>query len=269
MQIITMTTTAVHRGLLLILVCALAACSTSPTGRSQLVLFPRGQMSQMGVAAFADMKGNGKVTTEVTTNRYVSCVAAAVTAALPAGGPKQWEVVVFSDDSANAFALPGGKIGVHTGLLKIADNQNQLASVIGHEIGHVLSQHGNERMSLEFASNTGQQLLGAMVAQGEQHAALMAALGLGGKYLVQLPYSRTHESEADLIGLELMATAGFNPQASVQMWQNMKASSKGEPLEFLSTHPSNKSRIDNLSAHMPAAAARYRQAQQRGVKPDC
>jgi len=267
MHIFTKSVAAARRGMLLILVCALGACSTSPTGRSQLVLFPSDQMSQMGVAAFADMKGQGKVATEITTNRYVSCVAAAVTAALPGG--KQWEVVVFSDDSPNAFALPGGKIGVHTGLLKIADSQHQLASVIGHEIGHVLSQHGNERMSLEFASSTGQQLLGAMVAQGEQKATLMAAMGVGGKYLLQLPYSRTHESEADLIGLELMATAGFNPQASVQMWQNMKAVSKGEPLEFLSTHPSNKSRIDNLTANMPAATTRYRQAQQQGVKPAC
>lgn len=251
------------------LISSLIACTTSPMGRSQLVLFSSGQMSQMGVAAFTDMKDKGAVTKEVATNQYVSCVANAVTSILPGNNSKRWEVVVFSDDSPNAFALPGGKIGVHTGLLKIADGQDQLASVIGHEIGHVLSQHGNERMSIQFASSTSQQLLGAMIEDGQQKAGLMAALGLGGKYLLQLPYSRTHESEADLIGLELMAKAGFDPQASVQMWRNMSKASTGEPLEFISTHPSNKNRIENLTVNMPAVMSIYKRAQQQGKNPDC
>lgn len=247
----------------------LSACATSPMGRSQLLLFPSGQMSQMGVAAFTDLKSKGKVTKELATNRYVKCVANAIAAVLPGADGTGWEVVVFADDSPNAFALPGRKIGVHTGLLKIADDQNQLASVIGHEIGHVLSQHGNERMSIQFASTTGQQLVGAMVGEGQQKSELMAALGLGGKYLVKLPYSRTHESEADLIGLGLMAKAGFNPNASVQMWHNMSKVSKGEPAEFISTHPSNKKRIENLTANMPEAIATYKLAQQGGKTPSC
>jgi len=226
-------------------------------------------MSQMGVAAFADMKEKGKVAKAMGTSQYVSCVAAAVTAELPSSYQKEWEVVVFSDKSANAFALPGGKIGVHTGLLDVAVNQNQLASVIGHEVGHVLSQHGNERMSIQFASDTGQQLLGALIENGQQKADLMAALGLGGKYLVQLPYSRTHESEADLLGLDLMAKAGFNPEASVEVWQNMSKGSKGEPLEMMSTHPSNKTRINNLSNNMPRATEVYNAAQQQGKRPRC
>ena len=252
-----------------ILFATFTGCATSPTGRSQLVLFPAGQMSQMGVAAFADLKEKGAVTKEIATSRYVSCVAGAVTAALPPSFQKNWEVVVFDDKSANAFALPGGKIGVHTGLLEVASDQNQLASVIGHEIGHVLSQHGNERMSIQFASETSQQLLGAMIENGQQKADLMAALGLGGKYLVQLPYSRTHESEADVLGLELMAKAGFNPEASVQVWRNMSKTSKGEPMEFMSTHPSNDTRIEGLSANMPRATAIYKTAQQQGRNPRC
>jgi predicted Zn-dependent protease len=260
----------IFRLVLSVLVCiTLAACATSPTGRSQLVLFPAGQMSQMGVAAFSDLKKQGSLTKEVTTSRYVNCVAGAVTAELATSFQKDWEVVVFDDKSANAFALPGGKIGVHTGLLEVATDQNQLASVIGHEIGHVLSQHGNERMSIQFASETSQQLLGAMIENGQQKADLMAALGLGGRYLVQLPYSRTHESEADLLGLELMAKAGFNPEASVQVWRNMSDTSKGEPLEFMSTHPSNKTRIDNLSANMSGAVEIYKKAQQQGKNPRC
>ena len=108
-----------------------------------------------------------------------------------------------------------------------------------------------------------------MIENGQQKAGLMAALGLGGKYLVQLPYSRAHESEADLLGLELMAKAGFDPEASVQVWRNMSKTSTGEPVEFMSTHPSNDTRIENLSANMTRAATIYKAAQQQGKNPRC
>ncbi len=254
---------------LLLVPILIIACATSPTGRSQLILMPAAEMDQMGVAAFADMKSEGKVDKSSATNAYVSCVANAITAVLDSGYQSQWEVVVFNDDSANAFALPGGKIGVHTGILKVASDQNQLASVIGHEVGHVMAQHGNERMSLQFASQSGQQLLGVMLEGTEQKPLLMAALGMGAQFGLQLPYSRTHESEADLIGLDLMARAGFDPRASVVLWQNMGRNSQGEPLEFMSTHPSNSTRINNLQANMDSAMQKYQAARQQGRKPSC
>ena len=251
------------------LVLTLTACATSPTGRNQLLLMPASQMDQMGVAAFSDMKKGGKVGGDSRTNRYVECVAQAIVAVLPEQNQAQWEVVVFNEDSANAFALPGGKMGVNTGMLKVAVDQNQLAAVLGHEVGHVLAQHGNERMSLEFAAQTGTQLLGAVVADSNEKPMLMAAMGLGVHYGLKLPYSRTHEAEADVMGLELMARAGFHPQASVQLWRNMSAQQKEAPPEFMSTHPAHSTRIDGLSVNMANALSIYQQARQQGKRPNC
>ena len=251
---------------ILLLTLVTAACATSPTGRSQLLLVSASEMDKMGAAAFAEMKKNTEIEKTVATNQYVDCVANAVTAVLPEHQQRNWEVVVFKDDSANAFALPGNKIGVYTGILNVANDQNQLAAIIGHEVGHVLAQHGNERMSIEYASQTGQQLLGAVLEGSKE---VMAVLGAGSQYGLQLPYSRAHETEADLMGLKLMATAGFDPRASVTLWHNMAANSDGAPPEIMSTHPSNQSRIKGLEANMAVAVDLYARARQQGKTPRC
>ena len=251
---------------ILLLTLVIAACATSPTGRSQLLLVSASEMDKMGAAAFAEMKKNTEIEKTVATNQYVDCVANAVTAVLPEHQQRNWEVVVFKDDSANAFALPGNKIGVYTGILSVANDQNQLAAIIGHEVGHVLAQHGNERMSIEYASQTGQQLLGAVLEGSKE---VMAVLGAGSQYGLQLPYSRAHETEADLMGLKLMATAGFDPRASVTLWHNMAANSDGAPPEIMSTHPSNQSRIKGLEANMAVAVDLYARARQQGKTPRC
>lgn len=197
-------------------------------------------------------------------------MANAITAQVPAtvfNG--QWEVVVFDDEQVNAFALPGGKIGVYTGLLNVAENQHQLAAVIGHEVGHVIAEHGNERMSQSTLINMGSQAVGQVLAANEvpQSGPIMAAIGLGVQVGVQLPFSRTHESEADVIGLQLMAKSGFDPRQSVNLWQNMDAASGGNrPMELLSTHPAPQTRIDNLQANMPNAYADY---QATAYRPNC
>jgi predicted Zn-dependent protease len=181
----------------------------------------------------------------------------------------KWELVVFDDPQVNAFALPGGKIGVYTGLINLAENQHQLAAVIGHEIGHVIAEHGNERMSSSALIGAGMEVTNQLLESNQiaSSGLIMAGLGLGVQVGVQLPFSRTHESEADLIGLELMAKAGFNPQQSVNLWQNMaKASGDKRQPEFLSTHPLPSTRIDNLSQNMPAALNLYRAAPN---KPNC
>ena len=250
-----------------------AGCATSPLGRSQLMLVGDAEMDKMGVEAFEQLKKEQKLSSDAQANAYVTCVANAITGAMPretGGGP--WEVRVFEDDNANAFALPGRKIGVHTGLLKVAKNQHQLATVIGHEVGHVIARHSAERVSDQFATQIAASgagaLLGTVTSPATQGLA-MAALGVGAQTVV-LKFSRTHESEADLIGLDRMAAAGFDPRESVPLWQNMDAASKGaRPPEFLSTHPNPATRIKDLQGRIPQAMPIYEQAHKQGRNPRC
>jgi len=256
------------------LVCAVvAACAISPLGRRQLLLYDDGSMHEMGQAAFTQIKTDMPISTDPATNEYVRCVASNITDALEPsdGGPTAWEVVVFDEDTANAFALPGGKIGVHTGLLEIAEDQDQLATVLGHEVAHVLADHSNERVSQQQAAMAGMAVAGVAASGGgiskeEQWA--LAALGIGMQYGLMLPYSRTHESEADLIGLDLMARAGFDPDSSVQLWQNMGRGGV-QPPEWMSTHPSHGTRIRKLTERMPHAHALEETAHDEGRNPSC
>jgi predicted Zn-dependent protease len=251
---------------LLVTVALLTACATSPTGRSQLMLMPESQMTQMGLQAFENIKQETPVNTNSTTNRYVNCVAGAITREV--GG--SWEIVVFMDNSANAFALPGRKIGVNSGLLKVARNQDQLATVIGHEVAHVLAHHSNERVSQKFAVDQSLGLISALSnPQTETGRTMMGLLGVGAQYGILMPYSRTQEAEADRLGLELMARAGFNPAESIVLWRNMSTAGGAQPPEFMSTHPSHSTRITGLSAILPNAQRLQRTAQQMGKRPAC
>lgn len=250
----------------LINILLLAGCATSPTGRSQLVLMPENEINQMGLQAFTTIKKETKIDRSTATNRYVQCVAQAITREV--GG--NWEVVVFNDSDANAFALPGGKIGVYTGMLKVAENQDQLATVIGHEVAHVLARHSNERVSQKFAVEQGLGLINAIAnPQSGTGQTLMGLLGVGAQYGVLMPYSRIQESEADILGLDLMAKAGFDPRESTRLWVNMGRAGGGQPPEFLSTHPSHSTRISELNAHIPVAMRLQSRARQQGKRPDC
>jgi predicted Zn-dependent protease len=247
---------------------ALVACATSPMGRRQLLLMPAAQMDQMGLSAYSQLKQQTPLSTNQKQIAYVTCISNALTASLEQ--QQNWEINLFEDPTANAFALPGGFMGVHTGLLNVAQNQHQLAAVIGHEIGHVLAQHSNERVSIDSATKTGMQLLQTLA--GEQTAEkqmVFAALGVGAQFGVSMPFSRQHESEADLIGLELMAKAGFDPRQSVALWENMQAAGGKAPPEFLSTHPSGSTRIRDLGKYMPKVMPLYEQAQAAGRTPKC
>ncbi|MBQ4835356.1 MULTISPECIES: M48 family metallopeptidase [Pseudoalteromonas] len=250
----------------------LSGCKTSPTGRTQIMMFPEHKMNELGAASFDQIKTEQPVEANTRTNQYVRCIADALIAQLPNKYAQQnWEVVVFKDDSANAFALPGGKIGVHTGLLKVAKNQHQLAAVMGHEVGHVIAQHGNERMTQSSFLQAGLQVSNAVLEMNDvqYRNAIMQGLGVGAQVGVALPFGRAHESEADIIGLELMAKAGFKPQGSVELWQNMEKLGGDRPMEFLSTHPSPDNRIEKLNGKMAEANSLFRAAQQKGLKPQC
>lgn len=243
-------------------------CATSPLGRNQLLLLPDSQMTAMGIAAFSELKSNKPVSSDHRAAGYVRCVAGAVTAALPRpGSVRAWEVTLFEDDSANAFALPGGKIGVHTGLLEVARGQDQLAAVIGHEVGHVLAKHANERMSTSTLAEIGLAAIDS--STGLSHQA-MSLLGLGAQVGVLLPYSRAHETEADLIGMDLMARAGFDPGEAIKLWKNMAHDRDGAPPPaFLSTHPADQTRINSLRRRLPSARNLYKQALAAGTQPRC
>lgn len=251
------------------------ACATSLTGQQQLLLYPETQMAQMGVAAFTDLQSKTPRSSNKAQVTYVRCVANAITQVVPpeqlrAVAVSSWEVELFEDETANAFALPGGKIGVNTGLLQVATTPGQLAAVLGHEVGHVLDHHGNARVSQQTIAQTGMQL-GAILlgADTPEKQGLMAALGLGVQYGVLLPYGRGQESAADTIGLELMARAGFDPNESVTLWQNMARAGGAAPPEFLSTHPGSATRISRLQAEIPKVLPLYEQARAAGRRPSC
>ena len=188
----------------LILAALVAACSTSPLGRSQLQLFPDEQLAQMGAAAFQNIDKQTPRVENSQVTAYVTCVANSILEVIPGVEQTQWEVAVFESDEQNAFALPGGKIGVYSGMTELAETQDQLAAVIGHEVAHVIAEHGNERVSTSFATDTGLQLasiLAGGTGTGDSQT-LMGLLGLGALVGVLLPFSRTQEEESDLLGLD-------------------------------------------------------------------
>lgn len=253
------------------MVMLLAACATSPTGRRQLLLFSENEVNKMGVAAYEDLKQKQKVSSDAKINRYVQCVSNALLQAMPGDTGRDWEVTVFEDDTPNAFALPGRKIGVHTGILKTAQNQHQLAAVIGHEIGHVEAHHSGERLSVQTTAGVAATVAAVLVGSNSSERNLaLAALGVGTTVGVILPFNRTQESEADTIGLRNMAQAGFDPNESVTLWQNMAAEGGGKaPPEFLSTHPSDATRMANLKKQIPKVMPSYQQARAQGRVPNC
>ena len=252
-------------------------CATSPTGRTQVLLNSEVEMAEMGRVAFADMQTQTPTTTNGAQLSYVRCVANTITAGLTLAelqpvAVTSWEVELFEDPTANAFALPGGKMGVHTGLLEVATTPGQLATVLGHEVGHVLSRHGNERVSQQMIAQGGLQALQVMLGgDSPEKQEMYGALGATAvQYGVLMPFGRTQESEADTIGIELMARVGFDPRESVTLWQNMARASGGQsPPEFMSTHPSNETRIRRLQAGMSSAVAIYDEAIAAGRRPNC
>jgi predicted Zn-dependent protease len=244
--------------LILVTVTFLTGCQESPTGRNRLALVPDAVLADMGQDSFEQMKQQNPVITRPDVNRLVQCITEALVSAAQteypgAPMPQSWEVAVFENPTPNAFALPGGRIGVHSGLLQLAENQAQLATVIGHEIAHVLADHGNERLTQQLGLQAGMLLVGLFTESEIAEEQIQQALGIGAQLGITLPFSRAHEEEADLMGLAIMAQAGFEPDQSVRLWQNMAQASGSQPLEFLSTHPNHDTRIVSLQGQLAAA----------------
>jgi predicted Zn-dependent protease len=245
----------------LLTVLFVAACASSPTGRTQLRLVSSGQLNQMGATAFAQMKQELPPAKSPQVRNYVQCVTNAMLPHVP--GNYQWELQVFESDDINAFALPGGKIGVYTGLLKAAQTQDQLAAVIGHEIAHVIANHSQARVSNQLAAQFGVAIFSAATGVSGD------LIGMGANMLLILPNSRGDESEADILGMEYMARAGFDPREAVTLWENMARLSRGAPPEWLSTHPSHDTRVRDLNANVPRNLPVYEQARAQGRRPNC
>lgn len=251
-------------------------CETNPyTGRSQFLMTSVEEEMQMGAQAYSQVKDDPKMKQSQDpreiepVKRVTSRIVEAAKRSKYSEMAKQfqWEVTVIKDDKTmNAFALPGGKIAVYTGIFPVAKTEAGLAAVLGHEVTHALARHGAERMSQGQATNIGVQVLGAAAGVGTGSAALgqatMAALGAGAQVGVLLPFSRKHESEADYIGILLAADAGYDPRESVHLWERMEQlSGGGGPSEFLSTHPGHETRIEQLKKWMPEAMAIYQAKQ--------
>ncbi len=250
----------------------LVGCETNPyTGRKQLLMTSVRQEVQMGAQAYDQVKSDPKMRPSQDPREIepVTRVAARIVEAAKRSKYAemarqfQWEVTVIKDDkTANAFALPGGKMAVYTGIFPMAKTEAGLAAVMGHEVVHALARHGAERMSQGQLTNTVLQVAGAAIGLSGGNPVLgqatMAALGAGAQVGVLLPFSRKHESEADYVGILLAADAGYDPRESVALWERMgQASGGGGQSEFLSTHPSHGTRIEQLKEWMPEAMAIY------------
>ena len=249
----------------------LAGCSSNPLGRSQLLLFPEDKMAEMGTLAYQELQTTTPASTDGRANDYVNCVAEAIINANPELAKQSWEITLFDSDQANAFALPGGKLGVYTGMLKVAKNQDQLAAVVGHELAHVVARHGNERVSANYASQGVLQAVAiAAGGAGGAQSELFGLLGTGAQVGVLLPFGRKQETEADLIGLDYMANAGFRPAEASNLWRNMSAAAgKSTQPAFLSTHPAASDRIKRLDERAPLADQAATKARLAGRNPQC
>lgn len=253
-------------GLLLVLV---ISCAKNPfTGKSTMALVPNSQIFPMAFQQYDQFLSENKVVTGTAEAKKIETIGMKIKTAaeryLTANGHAdylkgyEWEYHLVESKELNAWCMPGGKIVFYTGILPVCKDDAGIAAVMGHEVAHALANHGQQRMSAGLLQQVG--AVGAQVAVGNKdpqtQALVMQAYGVGTTVGGMLPFSRSHESEADMIGLTLMAIAGYNPENAVALWERMSAQSNGQaPPEFLSTHPSNQTRIAELTKLVPQAKA--------------
>jgi len=227
------------------------------TGRTQLVDLSREQEAALGLQSYREILGSERVLRQGPQVELVRSIGARIQrAAAPEDPGFEWEFNVIESPQANAFALPGGKVAVYTGILPVTENENALAAVMGHEVAHAIARHGAERMAYQKLVQLGTVAAGVSMSDmdPETQRMVLGALGVGAQFGVLLPFSREHESEADYMGLIYLARACYDPREAPKLWQRMaQAGGGGAPAEFLSTHPSHETRIRQLEEWMPEA----------------
>lgn len=258
-----------------------ACCIVNAEGRRTINLIPKGELYGQAEAAYAEVRKTNRISTDARLNSIVQRVTKRLVAVAErdygawCDGFK-WEVELFESPEANAWCMPGGKMGVYTGILPICENEAALAAVMGHEIAHALLEHGNERMSQQLGLAGGLAILDIVTTEEEEtkeerekRRLFLGLFGIGADLAVIKPYSRTHESEADRMGLKISAAAGYDPAEAPKLWERMDAASAGQrPPVFFSTHPSPTSRVEALRAQQPSVRPLYEAAPKKYGKGD-
>ena len=257
------------KGCVLLAVLAVAGCTTAPiTGRRQVRLVSDAVMIAQSAGSYREVIAEGPLSTNLQQAEQVRRAGQRIAAAVETyfrdqGRPElvsgfEWEFNLIEQDIPNAWCMPGGKVAFYSGILPFTRDETGVAVVMGHEIAHAVAGHGAERVSHRMIQQGGGYLLSMFSKNSDYHGAIMEVYGLGSQLGGILPYSRVHESEADRLGLIFMAMAGYDPQAAIGFWSRMAAAGNGAPPEFLSTHPSDTTRIRELQKHMPEAMGYYR-----------
>ncbi len=256
--------------LVLVIFLGVAACKVNPfTGKKTLNFYPNSQIFPMAFDQYDQFLGSNKVVENTAEAEMIVRVGQRIASAaerwLNANGypgylqDYRWDYNLVEDKAVNAWCMPGGKIVFYTGILPIAQNETGIAVVMGHEVAHALADHGAQRMSASTLQAVGAVAGNVAIADPETRNTFNMAYGIGTTVGGMLPFSRSHETEADRIGLQIMAIAGYNPDAAADLWRRMKANAGGNaPPEFLSTHPSSDTRIANLTRWAPLAKAEAR-----------
>ncbi len=251
--------------LTLVVFMGVAACKTNPfTGKSTLNFYPNSQIFPTAFAQYDQFLNENKVVEGTAEARMIEKVGQRIATAaekwLSANGQPgylkdyKWEYNLVNDETVNAWCMPGGKIVFYTGIMPICQGETGVAVVMGHEVAHALADHGAQRMSAGTLQQLGAVAGNVAIKDPQKRNMFNQAYGVGSSVGLMLPFSRSHETEADLIGLQMMAIAGYNPDEAADLWRRMKAKSGGQaPPEFLSTHPSNDTRIANLENWAPMA----------------
>ncbi|HTD85361.1 MAG TPA: M48 family metallopeptidase [Candidatus Binatia bacterium] len=248
---------------LAVMVLSFCGCTTvSETGRKQLSFVSPAEETKLGLSAWQEVKQQTPISKDAAGNAMVQRVGRRIASVVTNMPDAQWEFVLFEDKTPNAFCLPGGKVGVNTGILPLTKDDAGLATVIGHEVAHAALHHGAERVSEATLLQAGSQILGALTGASKYSQAIALAYGAGAQVGYELPHSRKQESEADHVGLRYMARAGYNPEAALTFWQRFAKANEAQggsgPPAFLRDHPVDSKRIEDIRHWLPEAKAQMR-----------